>query len=53
MTEITLPTLATKADVWNLGYSMTWRFLSALIVILLAYLGAVWFVVSLVLRGPW
>jgi|SRR6516162_1830768 hypothetical protein len=46
-----LPQLATKDELRQLGYDLTWRFLSLLGVILLAYLAAVWFVVTLTMRA--
>ena len=49
--DTTLPTLATKADVVQLGYDLTWRFLSVMGVVLIAYLAAIWFVVGLVLKA--
>lgn len=49
--DATLPTLATKEEMHKLGFDLTWRFLGLLGVILLGYLGAIWWVVTLTLRA--
>ena len=56
--EAILPTLATKeevarvgGDIAKLGFDLTWRFLAVLGGLLVAYLAAVWFVVTLTLRA--
>lgn len=41
----------TREEIAKLGFDLTWRFLTLLGVMLAAYLGAVWFVVSLTLRS--
>jgi hypothetical protein len=46
-----LPTLATKEAVAKLGYDLTWRFFAVLIGLLVSYLGAVWYVVTLTIRA--
>jgi len=56
--DAVLPTLATKeevarvgGDIAKLGFDLTWRFLAVLGGLLVAYLAAVWFVVTLTLRA--
>lgn len=44
-------TLATKADVHQLAFDLTWRFIGLMILVLGAHLAGVWYVVSQTLKA--